>query len=80
MKASFHLAGALALACLLAACGGGGGDPGTCHGSPEVCSEGQATHATAPTGSTGSTGPSTTTTTTTTTANAPAIPTPASGY
>jgi hypothetical protein len=25
---------------LLAGCGGGGGDPGTCGGSPEVCSEG----------------------------------------
>jgi hypothetical protein len=38
----------------LAACGGGGGDPGTCHGSPEVCAEGQSTTA-APTRNTSTT-------------------------
>ena len=49
----------------LAACGGGGGDPGTCHGSPEVCAEGQTT-TTAPA----------TTTPTTTTAVTPAVSVP----
>jgi hypothetical protein len=32
----------LALTGLLAACGGGGGNPGTCQGSAEVCKRGNA--------------------------------------
>ena len=58
---------------LLAGCGGGGGNPGTCHGGTEVCAEGQSTTTppamttTGTTGTTGSTGTTGTTTTTSTT-------------
>jgi hypothetical protein len=80
MKVSFHLAGALALAGLLAACGGGGGNPGTCHGSPEVCAEGQDSPPTTGTTST-TTGANTSTTNSTasTTNTAPTIPSVGSG-
>ena len=49
MKLPSRLEGALLLSgAVLAACGGGGGDAGTCGGSPEVCAEGQETAAPAP--------------------------------
>ncbi|MEJ8839823.1 hypothetical protein [Ramlibacter sp. AN1133] len=62
----------------LAGCGGGGGNPGQCNGSPAVCGEGDApattsgtsTTTTTTTGTTTNTG--TTTTTGSTAASAPA--------
>ena len=68
-------AAALALVTALSACGGGGGNPGTCFGSPEVCLEGDNPNFGTPT-PTGSVSPSVpTTNTTTTTTGTPLTPT-----
>jgi hypothetical protein len=54
----------------LAACGGGGGDPGTCKLLPEACGDGQSATTT----------PATTTMTGSTAAVAPPAPSPGNGY
>ena len=63
---------AIGLAAGLCACGGGGGNPGTCTGSPEVCIEGGNPNFEAPTPvNGGSVAPSTPPATTQTAATTP---------